>query len=194
MPWVYRHMKPANVSTVGDRLPVDNVSWRAIIEYCNERSESEGLDKAYRISGNYISCDFRANGWRLPTEAEWEQAAKAGELYNYSGSNDATDVAWFKDNSAGKTHAVGGKAANAKGLCDMSGNVSEWVWDWFDQDYLRKLNTYINPIGPDSGSFKAIRGGNILNGEGRNLSILWREKGSPTKGYPFVGVRLVRTH
>ncbi len=188
-----RFMKPANVSTVGDRLPVDNVSWRAIIEYCNERSESEGLTKVYRISGNSISCDFRANGWRLPTEAEWEQAAKSGQLFNFSGSNTASEVAWFKDNSAGKIRAVGSLNPNAKGLYDMSGNVSEWVWDWFDQDYLRNLNSYINPTGPDSGSLKSIRGGNILLGEGRNLSLLWREKGSPTKGYPFVGVRLART-
>lgn len=192
-----RFMKPANVSTVGDNLPVDNVSWFDIAIYCNGRSESEGLNPAYKIRGvgasRVVTCDFKANGYRLPTEAEWELAAKAGELNSYSGSNDPADVAWYRDNSAGKIRTPGGKTPNALGLYDMTGNVSEWCWDWYDANYLKALPTFINPTGPQTGTQKSIRGGNIINGEGRNLNILWREKGDPNKGYQFVGFRLVRS-
>ena len=192
-----RYMKPAAVSTVGDALPVDNVSWFDIAIYCNGRSEAEGLNSAYKIRGvgasRVITVDFNANGYRLPTEAEWEYAAKAGELHNYSGSNKASDVAWYRDNSAGKLRSPGSKTANAWGIYDMSGNVSEWVWDWYDANYLRALPTFINPSGPDTGTQKSIRGGNVMNGEGRALGILTREKGDPNRQYQYVGFRLVRT-
>lgn len=193
-----KFMMPANVSTSGDNLPVDNVSWIKTITYCNGRSQSEGLEPAYKIRGSgasmVVTCDFRANGYRLPTEAEWELAAKAGQLYNYSGSDFPEDVAWSRENSAGKLRAPGGKLANDNGLYDMTGNVSEWCWDWFDAIYPRTLPTFINPTGPDTGIQKVIRGGNVMNGEGRNLNIIWREKGDPNRGYQFVGFRLVRTH
>ncbi|MDZ4182349.1 MAG: SUMF1/EgtB/PvdO family nonheme iron enzyme, partial [Candidatus Cloacimonadaceae bacterium] len=193
-----KFMMPANVSTAGDNFPVDNISWINIITYCNGRSQAEGLEPAYKIRGSgaslVVTCDFRANGYRLPTEAEWELAAKAGQLTNYSGSDYPEDVAWFRDNSAGKLRTPGGKQANDNGLYDMTGNVSEWCWDWFDTNYLRTLPTFINPTGPETGTQKVIRGGNVMNGEGRNLNIIWREKGDPSRGYQFVGFRLVRTH
>ncbi len=191
-----KYMMPANVSHVGDNLPVDNISWINIIRYCNARSEDEGLEPAYKISSAnaaVVTCNFRANGYRLPTEAEWEMAAKAGELYAYSGSDDPSEVAWHRENSGGRIRSVGGKKANAWGLYDMSGNVSEWCWDWFDAKYPSTLPTFINPTGPETGTQKVIRGGNVFNGEGRNLGILWREKGDPSRGYQFVGFRLVRT-
>jgi len=75
----------------------------------------------------------------------------------------------------------------------MTGNVAEWVWDWYDASYIRSLPTFINPSGPDTGTQKVIRGGSINNGEGRNLNILWREKGDPNRGYQYIGFRLVRT-
>ncbi|MDY0151736.1 MAG: SUMF1/EgtB/PvdO family nonheme iron enzyme [Candidatus Cloacimonas sp.] len=189
-------MKPANCSSFGDKLPVDNVSWSDIAIYCNGRSEAEGLTPAYKIRGvgasRVITCDFKANGYRLPTEAEWEMAAKAGQLYNYSGSEDPEDIAWFKDTSGGKIRNTASKDANDWGLYDMTGNVSEWCWDWFDANYVRALPTFINPNGPATGTQKVIRGGSVANGKGRNLNILWREKGDPNRGYQFVGFRLVR--
>lgn len=191
------YMKPANCSTFGDNLPVDNVSWYDIAIYCNGRSEAEGLTPAYKIRGvgasRVVTCDFKANGYRLPTEAEWELAAKDGQLYNYSGSEDPDEVAWNRDNSGGKIHTPGTKKRNDYGIYDMTGNVSEWVWDWFDANYIRSLPTFINPTGPDTGTLKVIRGGSVMNGEGRNLNILWREKGDPNRGYQYVGFRLVRS-
>jgi len=192
-----RYMKPANCTTIGDNLPVDNVSWFDIAIYCNGRSEAEGLVPAYKIRGigaaRAVTCDFNANGYRLPTEAEWEVAAKSGDLYNYSGSDDPADIAWYKDNSGGRLHAPGGKLPNGSGLYDMTGNVAEWCWDWYDNNYVRALPTFINPSGPSTGTTKVIRGGGINNGEGRNLNILWREKGDPNRGLQYVGFRLVRS-
>ena len=192
-----RYMKPANCTTIGDNLPVDNVSWFDIAIYCNGRSEAEGLVPAYKIRGigaaRVVTCDFNASGYRLPTEAEWEVAAKSGDLYNYSGSDDPADIAWYKDNSGGRLHAPGGKSPNGGGIYDMTGNVAEWCWDWFDNNYVRALPTFINPAGPSTGTTKVIRGGGINNGEGRNLNILWREKGDPNRGLQFVGFRLVRS-
>jgi len=192
-----RYMTPAAVSKEGNDLPVDNVSWMNVIIYCNGRSKAEALDPAYIIdySGNTpkVSCNFAANGWRLPTEAEWEMAAKAGALFEYSGSDNPDEVAWYRDNSAARIRAGGGKKANANGLYDMTGNVAEWCWDWYDANYTRTIQKFINPTGPDSGTQRVIRGGSVMNGEGRNLNILYREKGSPNRGVQYVGFRLVRT-
>lgn len=192
-----RYMKPAAVSTVGENLPVDNISWFDIAIYCNGRSEAENLSPAYKIRGvgvsRVITVDWSANGYRLPSEAEWEMAAKSGESYSYSGSDEATEVAWYRENSAGKIRNPGAKQANASGIYDMSGNVAEWVWDWYDANYLRALPTFVNPTGPATGTQKTIRGGNVMNGEGRALNLLNRDKGDPNRQYQFVGFRLVRT-
>ncbi len=190
--------RSANSSTFGESLPVDNISWFDVAIYCNGRSEVEGLTPAYKIRGvgasTVVTCNFKANGYRLPTEAEWELAAKAGQLYNYSGSDDPEDIAWFRDNSGGKIHNPATKSPNGFGIFDMTGNVAEWCWDWYDANYIRSLPTFINPSGPDTGTLKTIRGGSVNNGEGRNLNILWREKGDPNRGYQYVGFRLVRSN
>ncbi len=190
-----KYMMPAEVSFTGDTLPVDNVSWMRIIRYCNARSESEGLEPAYTITGSSagsVTCKFSANGYRLPTEAEWEMAAKGGKLFSYSGSDVPDEVAWHRDNSGGRIHRGAEKDANAYGIYDMTGNVAEWCWDWYEPEYPNSLGTFINPTGPESGTLKVIRGGSVRNGEGTNLGILYRHRGNPSRGYQFVGFRVVR--
>lgn len=165
---------PASRYGVGDNHPVYNVSWYDVLKYCNRLSLTEGLTPVYSILGyrdpadwvevpteNWkdVICDWRVNGYRLPTEAEWEYAARGGNKskeYKYAGSNDIELVAWYEDNSEGMSHPVGMKKANELGIYDMSGNVWEWCWDWYE-DYSTASQT--NPIGPDFGEFKVVRNG-----------------------------------
>ena len=150
---------PSYFKESGKDAPVEKVSWYDAVEYCNKRSDKEGLKRCYSGSGENINCDFDANGYRLPTEAEWEFAARGGNKskgYTYSGSNDINEVAWYRDNSGSKTHSAGGKQANELGIYDMSGNVWEWCWDWY-VDY--SSGSQNNPRGSSSGSYRVYRGG-----------------------------------
>ena len=176
----------------GDNYPMYYVSWYEAIEYCNKRSVKEGLTQAYRGSGNSITCDWNANGYRLPTEAEWEYAAKGGNknflTYLYSGSNSAGAVAWYDGNSGSTTHPVGTKAPNDLGLYDMSGNVWEWCWDWYG-NYSGGEQT--NPTGAVSGADRVMRGGS-WDADARRLRSAYRSSSTPTNRYSDIGFRLVR--
>ena len=178
----------------GDNYPMYYVSWLEAVEYCNKRSINEGLTPAYSGSGNNITCNWNANGYRLPTEAEWEYAAKGGNrdtlVYEYSGSNNVDSVGWHTGNSGGGTRPVGTKAPNSLGLYDMSGNVWEWCWDWYDANYYRN-SPQTDPRGAVSGSNRVIRGGS-WNFYGRIVRSAYRGVDTPSSRNNGVGFRLVR--
>ena len=156
----------------GDNLPVEQVSWDDCQEF---------LSKLNSITGKTF---------RLPTEAEWEYAARGGNKsrgYQYSGSNNISDVAWYKDNSDNKTHAVGSKQANELGIYDMSCNVREWCQDWYGS---YSSSSQVNPIGANSGYHRVCRGGGWYF-TARNCRSSYRNSISPDgRGYDF-GLRLV---
>ena len=148
-----------------DELPVECLSWYEAVLFCNKKSDKDGLQSCYVIDGEHVECDFSANGYRLPTEAEWEFAAIGGlksKGYRYAGSDILDEVAWYSKNAGKTTHPRAQKLANELGLYDMCGNVFEWCWDWFDKfdcDYMD------NPRGPAKGKLKVSRGNNWVNGE-----------------------------
>ncbi|MDP6460481.1 MAG: formylglycine-generating enzyme family protein, partial [Gemmatimonadota bacterium] len=134
------------------------------VAYCNALSASEGLTPCYSGSGSGTVCDWNANGYRLPTEAEWEYACRAGtETAYYTGVNTNTECAdpnldmagWYCGNASNTTHPTEEKVANASGLYDMHGNVWEWCWDWYGSYSGQETD----PAGPGSGSDRVIRGG-----------------------------------
>ncbi len=174
-----------------DKDPVVLISWFDAVEYCNWKSKKEGLTPCYSVSGNSVNCSWNANGYRLPTEAEWEYAARGGKLgrgYSFSGGNDAGTLAWFALNSGGKTQPVGTKQANELGLYDMSGNVWEWCWDWYGT-YSNASQT--DPRGPSFGSYRIVRGGGYSD-PFANLRPQNRYSVSPVYGNLNVGFRTVR--
>ena len=133
------------------RQPVERVRWRDAKQYCNERSLSEGLKPCYNEKTPDWECDFTANGYRLPTEAEWEFAARAGVdgLFDFGPPDKLRQHAWFGDNAGEKTHPVGQKKPNRWGLYDLYGNVSEWCEDVYSPAYYQE-SPAVDPHGPSS--------------------------------------------
>jgi formylglycine-generating enzyme required for sulfatase activity len=176
----------------GDNLPVEQVDWYMAVEYCNKLSRAEGLTPAYQGSGDNIVCDFNASGYRLPTEAEWEYAARGGNEgpmdYKYAGGNNVDSVAWYGGNSGNTTHQVGTKQPNSLGLYDMSGNVWEWCWDRYG-DYSSDAQT--DPTGASSGTSRVSRGGSWLDGAAYVRSAN-RDYATPSYRLNGLGFRLVR--
>ena len=173
----------------GPALPVEQVSWFDALEYCNKRSQKEGLTPVYTINGSSVSWNNNANGYRLPTEAEWEYACRAGtETPFYSGAS-VNDAGWHAGNSGGQTHPVGEKQPNSWGLCDMHGNVLEWCWDLLG-NYSGEAQT--DPRGASSGTSRVYRGG-CWRFESHQVRSAFRFGNNPQLRTFLVGFRLART-
>ncbi|MBI3415903.1 MAG: formylglycine-generating enzyme family protein [Verrucomicrobia bacterium] len=143
----------------GDKNPVEQLRWSDAVKFCNKRSELEGLQPCYDLKT--LKCDFDSNGYRLPTEAEWEYACRAGTTTAYFfGDSPAKvgDYAWFDKNSGAHPRPVGQKQPNPWGLYDMAGNVWEWCNDFYKVDYYQEASRE-NPRGPNEGQNKVLRGG-----------------------------------
>ncbi|MBR5965592.1 MAG: SUMF1/EgtB/PvdO family nonheme iron enzyme [Treponema sp.] len=199
---------------LGDNYPVYNVNWYHAIAYCNKRSLAEDLEPCYTVTSvtdwknlafasiptsnddnwNKVTCDWSANGYRLPTEAEWEYIAfnKNKDSYTYAGSGNIDEVAWYTTNAGNKTHEVktaklaGKDSANGLGIYDMSGNVWEWCWDWFGS-----LTTSTDAHGPSSGE-KRVRRGGSWDDTPINCEVSYRDYEYPYNRNRVYGFRVVR--
>ncbi|MBU1880131.1 MAG: SUMF1/EgtB/PvdO family nonheme iron enzyme, partial [Chloroflexi bacterium] len=190
--------------TVGKNRPADGgwgrgnravtaVTWYDAVAYCNWLSEHEGLAPCYSGKGRLTQCDLAATGYRLPTEAEWEYAARGAQQsqgFKYAGSDDIDDVAWY-GTPGGYAHPVGQKQPNELGLYDMSGNVWEWCWDLYGEGYYASAPAS-DPTGPASGSTRVRRGGGFKD-DADSHGTTYRSFDGPTYLGPSNGFRLVRT-
>lgn len=174
-----------------DNSPVEKVSWKDAITFCNKLSERIGLEPSYNLSTG--ACDFSKNGFRLPTEAEWEYACRSESGSEYSlgdGESALNRAGWYNRNSMENTHPAGQKTPNVWGLYDIHGNVWEWCNDWYSKNAYETNGTN-NPTGPKSGSDKVVRGGSWLDGP-KDCRSAKRRNFNPDKDYSDIGLRIVR--
>lgn len=162
----------------GDRRPVESVSWWDAIEFCNDLSRVDGVAPVYRVDAGAgrVEWDASADGYRLPTEAEWEHACRAGTTGPRYGRLD--DVAWYRGNSEGRVHDVATKRPNAWGLYDTLGNVWDWCWDVYDAEVY--------------GDYRVLRGGGWFD-EHWSCRASVRRRSHPTYRIDDVGFRLARS-
>ncbi|MEV8524150.1 MULTISPECIES: formylglycine-generating enzyme family protein [unclassified Streptomyces] len=162
----------------GDRLPVEGVSWLDAVAFCNELSRQQALAPAYRLKGDSedVEWDTSADGYRLPTEAEWEYACRAGTAGARYGPLD--EIAWYRGNAHDRIHDVGGRIPNPWGLYDTLGNVWEWCWDLYDPEVY--------------GSYRVLRGGGWFD-EPWSCRASVRRRSHPTFRIDDVGFRVARS-
>lgn len=177
------------------RQPIMGVSWNDAIAYCNWLSGKEKLSKCYKIDsvGNVTYLDT-AKGYRLPTEAEWEFAARGGNKSKgttYAGSNNIDEVAWYSGN-AKRAMPVAQKAPNELGLYDMTGNMWEWVWDFYEAGYYT-VSPKDNPEGPGKGPYRVMRGGAFYNNP-NYARVVTRQNSYVVFKQNSVGFRIARTY
>ncbi|WP_431729833.1 formylglycine-generating enzyme family protein [Verrucosispora sp. TAA-831] len=158
------------------RRPMETVSWWDAVRFCNALSRVDGLRPAYRIDGEDVGWDSGADGYRLPTEAEWEHACRAGTTGPRYGPLD--EVAWYRGNSGERLHDVGGRRPNAWGLYDMLGNVWDWCWDVYDPEVY--------------GTYRVLRGGGWFD-ERWSCRASVRRRSHPSFAVDDVGFRLARS-
>ena len=187
----------------GDTLPVENVTWFDAVRYCNARSAREGLIPAYTISGETAAWNRNANGYRLPTEAEWEYACRAGTTTPFNTGGSITDkeancynhYGYNNDSSGrrigsyqGRTTTVNSYRANGWGLFDMHGNVADWCWDWYGEYGTAAEN---NPAGAATGTLRVNRGGG-WNDFPKHIRSAYRAATPPYNSSFNIGFRLAR--
>ena len=185
---------PSEFSSCGDTCPLEMVSWYDAVRMSNTLNAYLGLESCYEIgSGEEPSVSWsnkECSGWRLPTEAEWEYAARGGEGYRYAGSNNMDEVAWYDDNSGSKTHPVGQKKANGYGLYDMNGNVFEWAWDSRKREYGSSVT---DPIYADTSTPFRVRRGGSWDYFARDSRVSDRYGGDASYRSSNQGFRFLRT-
>jgi formylglycine-generating enzyme required for sulfatase activity len=183
---LYQQVINSNTSLVlSPSLPVYNVTFEEAVSFCNRLSEIQGFEKCYTIKNNFISWNAKANGWRLPTEAEWEFACRGGTNQDYP-LEDMSSISWYNINSGMKPHPVANKNPNSFGIFDMNGNVREWCWDYYSATYPDSPAT--DPKGPADGTIRVTRGGCYADG----ISYLRSSNRRFTRDANLIGIRLAR--